>query len=174
MSLVRHQLLDDGRVLIVCVNGSTHSIRVSLSEAKRFAWALLSDLDPDGVFEHEAPPSKQKKLKEPPQALQLLRILCRRDMTTPDLGMAIGTTRNQAAVVLHRLKELDLVRVVMSGGNRVEEISRAPNTWGATEVGKKYLVDFDAKSLDRSSSYTGKGFLVNTTTDRTPKSVVAG
>lgn len=50
---IRHQLGDDGRVLVTmtAAAGWAGFVHLEPEEIKRFCWAVLSDLDPDGAEE---------------------------------------------------------------------------------------------------------------------------
>jgi len=79
---LRHEMLDDGRVLVTFGPGA--SVHVPESEAKRFAWGLLADLDdvhaPADVSADDLTQmaALRKATKLAPQALRLLMLMMER------------------------------------------------------------------------------------------------
>jgi len=52
LPVVTHQVEDKGLTLIVRAGAGAICARLTDNEAKRLAWAILNDLDPDAVHQH--------------------------------------------------------------------------------------------------------------------------
>lgn len=121
MTTLRHQIQDE-RVLIVAACERPVSLHVSPREARRFAWALLADLDPE---EAEAagyvPPEPVQRRRAsaadghtapgPWQLNEILRLLKDQGgLTVVQVADRIGVAKAHAAVQLSRLKRRGYVK----------------------------------------------------------------
>lgn len=137
-----HQILDDDRVLISCV-GRMMLVYVPAAEARRFAWALLADLDPaEADFLGYTPPtmvSRNGVLKErerkvgPWQRIEVLDAIKRGSTTAPKISMRLGLNQMQVSVQLNKLCRIGHVRKITIGR------SYHPGTWGLTFAGVEFL-----------------------------------
>lgn len=121
MAKLRHQLLDDDRVLISVV-GQQNSVRVESSEAKRFAWALLADLEPDeagkaGYIEPTQPhySDYRPKMAVGGQRAEILDALRAGYTTSVAIGNHLGIPSRQVAVRLSKLKAAGQVVMIAPG-----------------------------------------------------------
>lgn len=146
LARIKHQL-SDGEVLLAIENGGTRIVRISEHEAKRLAWALLSDLDPtevpDSVFDD---PDADIRQMDKSQCELALGVLSSGPTTTWDVANRIGTTRNQAAVVLNRAKERGLVSV-LTKAKVTMGFGRTQNVWQITDAGKFQLHIYDQVNM---------------------------
>lgn len=142
-----HQLLDDDRVLISFV-GSTHAARVNASEARRFAWALLNDLDPEEAdangYTPPPPEDKRRCLSERDyrpggwQQREVLEAIRAGYVKSPQIANRLGVSSTQTCVQLNRLMHAGKVRKVVPGK------SYSPGIWGLTEAGERALAEMTA------------------------------
>lgn len=150
---LRHQILDDGRVLVSLgagVGGRPPASGVMTAEAaKAFAWGLLADLDPDeahragaplAAFGPVAPPeragSSLKGLRKPPGPM-VRAVLA----AAPPQGvfagadlvdLEAGRTSVRVSRALHTLKLRAAVCVVSGGGGHGR---KAAIRWRLTPAG---------------------------------------
>lgn len=130
---MRHQLVD-GRVLITAAGEYPTVVHVSPAEAKRFAWAILSDLEPDEAFHAGAPNGGDATSLEPrapgkrapwgSQARAIIGALVSGHKDTRRIAEAAATSTHQAAVQLSKLKSAGVVAIVEPGR------AGQPAVWG--------------------------------------------
>jgi hypothetical protein len=145
LTKLAHQLLPDDRVFVSAV-GRSMSCHISAAEARRFAWALLADLDPaEADFLGYSPPTltlSNGRLRErewrpgPWQRIAVLQAIVDGKDVAPRIGDYIGTTRGQASVQLCKLLKLGLVEKLSIGR------SYYPGKWGLTDTGHAFLAEF--------------------------------
>jgi hypothetical protein len=63
LPVVTHQVEDKGLTLIVRAGAGAICARLTDSEAKRLAWGILNDLDPDAVHQHNLEVMGNKRLQ---------------------------------------------------------------------------------------------------------------
>lgn len=141
-----HQLLDDDRVLVSCV-GRAMSIYVPAAEARRFAWALLADLDPaEADFLGYTPPTmvsrngqmvEQARKVGPWQRIEVLDAIRKGSDTAPKISMRLGLAQMHASVQLNKLHRLGFVSKVTVGR------SYYPGIWALTAEGREFLESYD-------------------------------
>jgi len=129
---LRHQLQGDGRVLITTGGDRPMMLHVPSSEAKRFAWAMLADLDPDGAEEAGSPvqavcaPVVGAGDRRAPWGSQIEAIAAMLDegpMDTAAVARALDVSRNHASVLLSRLKACGVIEMTKAGR------PHSPATW---------------------------------------------
>lgn len=134
---LRHQLQDDERVLVTVGGAVPVSIHVQASEAKRFAWGLLADLDPDQYEELGPRPEVerdnrvarlQRAFKLTPTAAGLLLALYDASgalvsFGALDLAMGSGRKRDED-------RRTESVRVIASTVRRALGKRSVMSVWG--------------------------------------------
>lgn len=149
MTRLAHQLLDDERVVISAV-GRAMSCHVSMAEARRFAWALLADLDPAeaDAMGYQAPAILMLSRAQAEESLRgrgawqrrsVLSVLFEGRATCAYVAMRVGTSRAQASVQLNRLQHLGYVvkAARMAAGKAFH--------WEITPAGRLWLDACDAE-----------------------------
>lgn len=137
---LRHALLPDGVVLVF----GSHERVVSFSEAKRFAWAILADLDPEEAEACglPAPPVATRAAAdsdEPGERYYGSRRLAYLGSLTsgPKRAREVAeTVCEDTGVINARLAHLHALGLVarVSGGGKGTKV-----TWGLTEAGRAAL-----------------------------------
>lgn len=136
MTRLRHQILGDDRVLLTVGGATPHTFHIAPAEARRFAWAVLSDLDPDGVYDagaEAAPPESRTSANNEradfgSQLAAIFEALGRLPLNTNQIAMRVGISRKIAAVQLCRMATRGgAVRVVRGS-------AYVPGTWVRGDV----------------------------------------
>lgn len=137
-----HQLLDDDRVLVSCV-GRAMSVHIAASEARRFAWSLLADLDPaEADFLGYTPPVlvmrggvavERTRGTGPWQRIDVLDAIRSGKDTAPKISAFIGLNQAQTGVQLNKLMKLGFVSKVTIGR------AHSAGVWAITKEGLDYL-----------------------------------
>jgi hypothetical protein len=125
---VRHRLEED-TVVLSTIRGRKTISRAMLSEpeAKRLAWALLADLDPDEadeIIEH------QERRRKDALRMRLLSLFYVAPCTSTEAATVVGATVYQVSGMLLPLKKAGLVRRLDDGGDR------DPAIFGLTDEGR--------------------------------------
>lgn len=143
MNELRHEILDDGRVLVT-LKGQI--ARLPPNEVKRFAWAVLNDLDPEEadnagyvapviVLEREA--KAEGAGRGPWQLAAILGELCNGELFTTNISARLKVDRTQCAIQLARLRTRGLVRCKKPGR------SYSPALWEITGAGLIWLSNYE-------------------------------
>lgn len=127
MTRLRHQILDSGVLITGEAAGRPVSLRVTETEAKRFAWAILADLDPQDDL------ADRPRARAGQQRSAVLRALASRPVNTAGLASVIERTVHHTAVVTNALQAKGLIRCVERG------IPNTPAIWGITDAGLQHL-----------------------------------
>lgn len=143
MTKLAYELLDDERVLVSAV-GHALSCRVSSSEARRFAWSLLADLDPAeaDALGYQPPaiivgtyarPEERSRRRGAWQRREVLEAL--RDGLDDcwKVSNRLGTSRAQASVQLNRVMHLGFAIKLSEG------IPHKPAKWTISDAGLAHL-----------------------------------
>ena len=140
LAKIKHQLNPDGGVTLAIINGGTRIVQITEDDAKRLAWAILSDLEPEEALrvDWEDPAVKDLRQMDKSQCEMALEILDDGPTATSNIGDRVGITRNQAAVVLNRAKERGLVKVIMRAKLTLG-FGRTQNVWAITDAGRLQL-----------------------------------
>lgn len=126
MTALRHQILDDDRVLVVATGDTPQHFRITVAEAKRFAWSLLADLDIDGAVEAgyvvEAPSLVSRAREEKDrsgwgtQMDAIADVLASvEEASTTQIACSIGVNRQQVAVQMCRMRDRGHAVCVQTG-----------------------------------------------------------
>jgi hypothetical protein len=145
MIALRHQILEDGRVLVT-LKGQI--ARLSPNEVKRFAWAVLNDLDPEEADNsgYVAAPIMLGSDRPPEvvgkgawQLMAILERLAQGEAYTTNVSAKLVISRSHAAIQLGRLLKRGWV-------NRISE-GRAcwPALWEITDAGRQALADHEQR-----------------------------
>lgn len=143
MNELRHQILDDGRVLIT-LKGQI--ARLQPSEVKRFAWAVLNDLEPEEadlsgyvapIVDFAASRVSNDHHRGPWQQLAILTLLLGGPLYTTNISRKAAVGRNHAAIQLGRLAKRDLVECMIKGR------SYSPSLWAITSAGRAFLETYE-------------------------------
>jgi hypothetical protein len=140
VTALRHQILDDDRVLVTVSGDVPAHFRVSVAEAKRFAWSMLADLDPEGAEEAgyvaAAPvPFPARSHEDKDRAtwgtqieaiIGFLKTVPHAD--TNEISRAIGVNRQQCAVQLCRMRDRGHVACLRRG------VAGIPAVWSVGAV----------------------------------------
>lgn len=159
MSALRYQLLDDGRILVTL---NRQIARLEPHEIKRFAWGVLSDLDPEGAAAegYQAAPivladsdAKTRDTRRGPW--QIVAIL--RDLAEHPHARVIDVARRTCChyktigVQLSRLKTKGWVQMSASGR------AYLPATWIATDAGLQALKLYEPGEDALAGHFEGEG-----------------
>lgn len=127
MTRLRHQILDTGVLITGEAAGRPVALRVTETEAKRFAWSLLNDLDPeeDDAFQPRVPVGQQR--------LAILKALAVKPLDTAAVGKIIVRSTPHAAVVLSKMKSQGLVAITRPG------VAGLPAMWALLASGRQQL-----------------------------------
>lgn len=117
MAGLRFQVLEDERVLISFVGMSPASMRVTASEARRFAYGLLADLEP-----LKAEPQVYRTPKPPAPIIEerrekILRALKAGETSSMGISRATGIKYDNTYTALAALRRQGLVDVDQSNPN---------------------------------------------------------
>jgi hypothetical protein len=116
--------MDDERVLITVVGDRPQTLHVSHSEAKRFAWSMLADLDGEGAADagyvviHEPRAvnvAEGDRAAWGSQIEAIMAYLAGGQADTASISANIGTSRQQTAVQLCRLRSRGMVLCTRRG-----------------------------------------------------------
>lgn len=151
MTKLAHEVLDDDRVFVSVV-GRSMSCHVSTSEARRFAWALLSDLDPAEAdsLGYVAPAVivQGRSLSEEPvrgrgawQQREVLSVLRGGSTTCAHISARLGLNRNQTSVQLNRLQHRGHA---VKAGRTTEGLAFF---WEITDAGRTWLAAVEAEEV---------------------------
>lgn len=127
MITLRHQMQDETHVIITA--GPGRVIRVTPTEAKRFAWAILADLDEAEALRCgyralvNRPAHRVVRERDAnggrgptPQQSQALNVLRVANSTAQDIGEALSIGIKRARTLLTEMKRAGLVRKATKGG----------------------------------------------------------
>lgn len=131
MTTLKHRLQDDG---FVSIQMGDHLGKVTESAARRFAWALLADLepeDPEVVAKEDRGHGYQRRA--------ILRALSERELVYHEVASATGIKTTVVPTLLSQLKNAGLIE-------RTQAISRPyePSSWRLTQAGRDRLAHLDA------------------------------
>lgn len=149
MTKLAHQVLDDDRVFVT-VPGRSMSCHVTSAEARRFAWALLADLDPAEAdsLGYVAPAIvlNGRCLTEDPfrgkrawQLREILNVLRGGPSTCARIAGRLAMSREQTSVQLNRLQHRG--HAVKAG----RTMEGGAHFWQITADGRKWLADCEAE-----------------------------
>lgn len=136
---LRHQLLDDDRVLVTLVGPTPSFARVPQSEIKRFCWAVLADLDPVATRPFVLPTGAVAGQKTSTAAVYehrvgvVLTALAGGPKTTPEIGQMLDVRADIGKRSLENMQREGLVK--SKRGTR----TNAPWVWSITSEGRKRL-----------------------------------
>ncbi len=116
MIRLRHEISDDGVTLCF----GSQRVRVTETEAKRFAWGILADLDPDETVSAggELPPVAHvpsevrrggRRAKGPSQVERVLTAISGGASTTAQVALATGLPSGVVAARVSAMQERGLV-----------------------------------------------------------------
>ena len=123
MALLRHEIISETIVALTfgAPGEPTRTVIASPNEAKRFAWGLLADLDPDEASE-PAPP-KPRRYRQGSGRLHTAAVLDairRDDLNVVALAAACETSRGTIYREIRRLEQAGRIRRTQ-GGSRYAE-----------------------------------------------------
>lgn len=137
MTALRHQLHDDGRVLVTVVGDRPLSVHVEADEVRRFAWSVLADLDPEGAedagYVAAAVPRPygdpdRERARWGSQIAAICAFLEGRQANTTQIANLLGVSGNHAAIQMLKLERRGLVKRVKRGS------PGDPSIWAAGEI----------------------------------------
>lgn len=142
--IFRHQILDDGRVLVNLNGALAH---LDPSAVKRFAWGVLNDLDPEEadasgyvapVIVLSAAEARDHGPKRGPwQIMAMLSILALGPSYTTSISRGLGLDRTQTAIQLGRLEKRGWAVRLTQG--RPHQAGK----WGITNEGRIALGEYE-------------------------------
>lgn len=130
---LRYSINEDGVVAVTQIGKPGMMLKISTAQAKRFAYAMLLDLDPKKLAgAHEDEPAPEPRIWVSAKTLAALCALKKRGPSTakqlsPHADQDIDTLR----VRLHKMRKRGLVEAVSQGERW------APFTYSLTKLGRR-------------------------------------
>lgn len=130
MAGLRHQVLEDNRVLISLVSMTPASTRVTASEARRFAYGLLADLEDPSPLKRNAPVKSRKTENLDRRRAEAMRALSVRSLSTNEIAERLKVNHSAAYDTMASLGRKGLVSQKKGGGG-------TSSIWKLTPAGRQ-------------------------------------